>query len=127
RSPPPRAGPKASWGGSRSRESPSSKPSEALPVSDRLRPIWERKRPTGSRFAPRIANDRTRRAGGSGMDRRTFLAGTGAVLFAAPLVTEAQQGGKTWQIGFLTGGGRPPDGAPPLALRQALQELGYVE
>jgi len=54
-------------------------------------------------------------------------AGTGAILFAVPLVTEAQQGGKTWQIGFLTGGARPPDGAPPLALRQALQELGYVE
>jgi hypothetical protein len=37
------------------------------------------------------------------MDRRTFLAGTGAILFAVPLVTEAQPGGKTWQIGFLTG------------------------
>jgi putative tryptophan/tyrosine transport system substrate-binding protein len=59
--------------------------------------------------------------------RRTFLAGAGAVLcFTAP-TTEAQQGGKTWQIGFLTGGARPPDGAPPLALRQALQDLGYVE
>ena len=61
------------------------------------------------------------------IDRRTFLAGTGAVLLAAPLAAEGQQGGKTWQIGFLTGGVRPPDGAPPLALRQALQELGYVE
>jgi ABC-type uncharacterized transport system substrate-binding protein len=61
------------------------------------------------------------------IDRRTFLAGTGAVLLAAPLAAEGQQGGKTWQIGFLTGGARPPDGAPPLALRQALQELGYDE
>jgi len=59
--------------------------------------------------------------------RRTLLAGAGAVLcFTAP-TTEAQQGGKPWQIGFLTGGARPPDGAPPLALRQALQDLGYVE
>jgi putative ABC transport system substrate-binding protein len=47
--------------------------------------------------------------------------------FVAPFPSEAQPGGKTWQIGFLTGGARPPDGAPPLALRQALQELGYVE
>ncbi len=61
------------------------------------------------------------------IDRRTFLAGVGAGLLAAPLAAEGQQGGKTWQIGFLAGGARPPDGAPPLALRQALQELGYVE
>ena len=27
----------------------------------------------------------------------------------------------------MSGGGRPPDDAPPLPLRQALQELGYVE
>jgi hypothetical protein len=40
------------------------------------------------------------------------------VLFAAPLVTEAQQSGKTWQIGILTGGARPSDGAAPLALLQ---------
>ena len=45
----------------------------------------------------------------------------------APLAGEAQQGGKTWRVGFLGGGGRPPDGAPPRALRHALQELGYVE
>jgi putative ABC transport system substrate-binding protein len=32
-----------------------------------------------------------------------------------------------WRVGFLAGGARPPDGAPPLPLRQALQELGYVE
>ena len=28
------------------------------------------------------------------MDRRTFLAGTGAVLLAAPLAAEAEQAGK---------------------------------
>jgi putative ABC transport system substrate-binding protein len=61
------------------------------------------------------------------MERRTFLGMIAGGLLAAPLAAEAQQGGKTWQIGFLTGGARPPDGAPPLALRQALQELGYVE
>lgn len=48
-------------------------------------------------------------------------------LFAAPLSAEAQAKTKTWRVGFLSGGGRPPDGAAPLPLRQALQELGYVE
>jgi len=35
------------------------------------------------------------------MDRRTFLAGTGAVLLAAPLAAEAQPAGKVWRIGYL--------------------------
>ena len=48
-------------------------------------------------------------------------------LLVAPLVAEAQSRARTWRVGFLSGGGRPPDGAPPLPLRQALQELGYVE
>jgi putative ABC transport system substrate-binding protein len=61
------------------------------------------------------------------MDRRRFLLTSLAGALAAPLAAGAQQAGKRWQIGFLTGGARPPDGAPPLALRQALQELGYVE
>ncbi|HYR72322.1 MAG TPA: ABC transporter substrate-binding protein [Candidatus Acidoferrum sp.] len=60
------------------------------------------------------------------MDRRAFL-GTVTGLLAAPLAAQAQRGAKTWRVGFLSGGGRPPDGAPPLPLRQALQELGYVE
>jgi len=30
-------------------------------------------------------------------------------------------------VGFLSGTARPPDGAPPAALRQALHDLGYVE
>jgi len=32
------------------------------------------------------------------IDRRTFLAGTGAVLLAAPLAAEAQQAGKVYRI-----------------------------
>jgi putative ABC transport system substrate-binding protein len=59
--------------------------------------------------------------------RRALVAGLAFCAFVAPFASEAQPGGKTWQIGFLAGGARPPDGAPPLALRQALQELGYVE
>jgi hypothetical protein len=35
------------------------------------------------------------------MERRTFLAGTGAVLLAAPLAAEAQQAGKVARIGYL--------------------------
>jgi hypothetical protein len=35
------------------------------------------------------------------VDRRTFLAGTGAIL-AAPLAAEAQQAGKVVRIGYLT-------------------------
>jgi putative ABC transport system substrate-binding protein len=35
------------------------------------------------------------------MDRRTFLAGTGAVLLAAPLAADAQQVGKMYRIGLL--------------------------
>ncbi len=60
--------------------------------------------------------------------RRTFLAGTGAVLLAAPLAAEAQQTRKIPRVGVL-GGQSPTDSpAPPiLALRQGLRELGYVE
>jgi putative ABC transport system substrate-binding protein len=61
------------------------------------------------------------------MNRRTFLGTLTGGLLAAPLAAEAQQSGKVWRVGFLSGGGQPPDGAPPLPLRQALQELGYIE
>ena len=35
------------------------------------------------------------------IDRRTFLAGTGAVLLAAPLAAEGQQAGRVYRIGIL--------------------------
>jgi hypothetical protein len=35
------------------------------------------------------------------MDRRTFLAGTGAVLLTAPRASEAQQAAKIARIGYL--------------------------
>jgi putative ABC transport system substrate-binding protein len=56
------------------------------------------------------------------IDRRTFLAGTGAVLLAAPLAAEAQ----VPHIGYLS----PlslTDGIVLEAFRQGLRELGYVE
>jgi len=61
------------------------------------------------------------------IDRRTFLAGCGAVLLAAPLAAEAQQAGKVPRIGFL-GTRTLSDTSPYLdAFRQGLRELGWVE
>jgi ABC-type uncharacterized transport system substrate-binding protein len=58
------------------------------------------------------------------IDRRTFLAGTGAVLLAAPLTAEAQQAAKVVRIGYLTAN----VASDPLeAFRQGLRDLGYVE
>jgi putative ABC transport system substrate-binding protein len=60
------------------------------------------------------------------MDRRVFVAGTGAVLLAAPLVAGAQQAGKVWRIGVLSPGPStgPFSSAP---LQESLRDLGYVE
>jgi putative ABC transport system substrate-binding protein len=60
------------------------------------------------------------------MDRRTVLLTVGGSLLAAPFASHAQKPAKVWRIGYLAGVARPPDGVPPTALRQALQELGYV-
>jgi putative ABC transport system substrate-binding protein len=59
------------------------------------------------------------------MDRRTFLAGTGAVLLGAPLTAEAQEVGKVARIGMLAGAS-PPDPFVE-SFKQGLRELGYVE
>ena len=59
------------------------------------------------------------------MNRRAFLGTLG--FLAVPVDAEAQQRGKTWRVGFLSGGARPPDAAAPRALRDALKDLGYVE
>jgi putative tryptophan/tyrosine transport system substrate-binding protein len=48
-------------------------------------------------------------------------------LGTAPLAALAQPAGKVYRVGFLAGGGSPPDGALPAPLRQALRDLGYVE
>jgi putative ABC transport system substrate-binding protein len=57
------------------------------------------------------------------MDRRTFLAGTGAMLLAAPLALEAQQPGKVYRIGSLRWDADPY--LMPLA--DAMRELGWIE
>jgi len=61
------------------------------------------------------------------MDRRTVLLGIGGTLLAAPFATYPQKPATVWRVGFLSGDARPADGAPPLALRQALEKLGYVD
>jgi putative ABC transport system substrate-binding protein len=60
------------------------------------------------------------------IDRRTFLAGTGAMLLAAPLVAEAQQAAKVARIGYLASN---LAAFPHLqeAFRQGLRDLSYVE
>jgi putative ABC transport system substrate-binding protein len=60
------------------------------------------------------------------MNRRAFFVAVALSLLAMPLA-DAQQVGKTYRIGYLAVGARPADEAPPAALRQALQELGYSE
>jgi putative ABC transport system substrate-binding protein len=64
------------------------------------------------------------------MDRRTFLAGTGAVLLASPLAAEAQQTGKVYRIAHLSVNAAPntPETARIwAAYTQGLRELGWVE
>ena len=59
--------------------------------------------------------------------RRTVILVVAGSLLAAPFASHAQKPAKVWRIGFLSGGPRPADGAPPVALRQALEELGYLD
>ena len=58
------------------------------------------------------------------MDRRTFLAGTGAVLLVAPFAAEAQRPGKIHKIGFLAAN---IPGSASKNFLQGLRNLGYVE
>ena len=60
------------------------------------------------------------------IDRRTFLAGTGAVLLAAPLAAEGQQARRVWRLGFLAPG-LSQDTSRSSVLMQTLQEFGYVQ
>ena len=61
------------------------------------------------------------------INRRLFLTTLGLGLLAAPLAAGAQQPGKAYRIGFLSG--FSATGGPRLleALRQGLRELGWVE
>jgi putative tryptophan/tyrosine transport system substrate-binding protein len=61
------------------------------------------------------------------INRRTFLAGTGAVLLAAPLAAEAQQAGRVYRIGVLSTAGPEQESFVWSALRGQLRERGWVE
>ena len=63
------------------------------------------------------------------MDRRTFLAGTGAVLLAAPLAVEAQEADRVRRVGVLMHNAEddPEAKAELAAFRQGLEQLGWSE
>jgi putative ABC transport system substrate-binding protein len=61
------------------------------------------------------------------INRRTFLAGTGAVLLAAPLAAEAQPARKVYKIGYLASTLSSADLGAKSPFRQGLHDLGYVE
>src|SRR5262245_19909254 len=61
------------------------------------------------------------------MDRRAFITTVGGSILAGPVTLKAEQPGKVWRIGCLANLAPPPDGRPPLPLREGLKDLGYVE
>jgi putative ABC transport system substrate-binding protein len=63
------------------------------------------------------------------IDRRTFLAGTGAVLLATPLAAEAQPSGKVSRIGWLASKLLSDSETGPLAeaFAQGLRSHGWIE
>jgi ABC-type uncharacterized transport system substrate-binding protein len=61
------------------------------------------------------------------IDRRTFLAGTGAVLLAAPLAAEAQTAGKVYRIGYLAYGTPTTSAGTRKAFTDGLRDHGWIE
>ena len=61
------------------------------------------------------------------MNRRTFLAGTGAMLLASPLAAEAQPAGKVPRVGFLTAFAASDVPQWRAGFRQGLRDFGYME
>ena len=60
--------------------------------------------------------------------RRQVVLGCGAgALVAAARVRAQRSPSKAHRVGYLSTGGRTPDGAVPAPLREALRRLGYVE
>jgi putative ABC transport system substrate-binding protein len=60
------------------------------------------------------------------INRRTFLAGTGAVLLAAPLAAEAQPAGKVWRIGWLSLVTAAGNADLLVGFREGLEKAGYT-
>jgi putative ABC transport system substrate-binding protein len=63
------------------------------------------------------------------MKRREFIALVGGAAASLPFPARAQQAGKVWRIGALSGAARPAvlESSPYGGFLQGLQELGYVE
>jgi putative ABC transport system substrate-binding protein len=61
------------------------------------------------------------------LDRRTFLAGSGAVLLAGSLTAQAQQAAKVYRIGVLSGSSAASSKSGMEQFREGLRQLGYVE
>jgi hypothetical protein len=59
--------------------------------------------------------------------RLTVLVLVLGIIQAAPALSPAQTSTRVYRVGVLAMGSRTPDGRPPAALREGLQELGYVE
>jgi putative ABC transport system substrate-binding protein len=60
------------------------------------------------------------------MKRREFITLLGGAA-AWPLAARAQQAGKVWRIGWLTGASREATPSLPSAFLQGMRDLGYVE
>src|SRR5215471_6408052 len=61
------------------------------------------------------------------LGRRRFMAAIVGGLLAAPLDAEAQQAGKVYRIGYLSGGSAVAARSSLEQFRSGLRELGYVE
>jgi putative ABC transport system substrate-binding protein len=61
------------------------------------------------------------------ISRRAFISTVAGGLLAAPFAAEAQQAGKVYRIGYLTGGLSTDSPVLREAFRQGLRELGWVE
>jgi putative ABC transport system substrate-binding protein len=61
------------------------------------------------------------------MNRRRFFNSLGVAALSAPLVAEAQQAGKLYQVGFVTLGPQPMKGGLWQSFIEAMRELNYVE
>jgi putative ABC transport system substrate-binding protein len=61
------------------------------------------------------------------IDRRTFLAGTGAVLLVAPFAAWTEPVKKPWRIGYLSGGSSPVMAPYVAAFREGLRNRGLIE
>jgi putative ABC transport system substrate-binding protein len=59
--------------------------------------------------------------------RSALIASVALGILTHPCLAAGQPTQKVLRIGYLSTGGRTPDGAPPSLLREGLRDLGYVE